>query len=145
VQNEARKYNLSDRISFIGESTPSVLDKLYDGSSLFVLASHYEGYGIALTEAVVRGLPIVSTTGGAIPETIPSEVGVLVQPADHNALAKALKPLLSHDSDEYGGSGKNRLAKLASASRNHATSLPDWGQAARQFAETILDLTPDGT
>ena len=145
VQNEVQKYTLSDRISFIGESTPSVLDKLYDGSSLFVLASHFEGYGIALTEAVVRGLPIVSTTGGAIPETIPSEVGVLVPPADHDALAKALRPLLFHDSNEFAYSGKNRLARLASASRDHATSLPDWGQAARQFAETILDLTPDGT
>lgn len=145
VQDEVWKYNLSDRVSFIGESTSSALDKLYDGSSLFVLPSHYEGYGIALTEAAARGLPIISTTGGAIPDTIPSEVGVLVPPADHDALAKALGLLLSHDSDDSPDSGKSALAKLAKASRAHAMSLPDWSQAARQFANAVLDLTVDGT
>ncbi len=144
VQEKVRACGLDERISFLGESEPDALDALYDGSSVFVLPSHYEGYGMALTEALARGLPIVSTTGGAIPYTVPAEAGVLVPPGDDEALAAALEPLLSPVSNNGGPSGRQRLATLAAAARRYATSLPDWNQATRAFADAALDLAPDG-
>ena len=144
MQEKVRACGLDERISFLGESEPDALDALYDGSSVFVLPSHYEGYGMALTEALARGLPIVSTTGGAIPYTVPAEAGVLVPPGDDEALAAALEPLLSPVSNNGGPSGRQRLATLAAAARRYATSLPDWNQATRAFADAALDLAPDG-
>jgi hypothetical protein len=84
-----------------GELDTETLDEYYRASTLFVLASHYEGYGMALTEAIVRGLPVVSTTGGAIPYTVPEGAGVLVPPGDAEALSQALRSLLTDDAADW--------------------------------------------
>ena len=93
---------------------------------------------MALTDALARGLPVVSTTGGAIPYTVPREASVLVPPGDYPALAEALRRLLAE------GTGARRRTELACAARRHAQVLPDWTQATRAFADAVLELTPDG-
>jgi glycosyltransferase involved in cell wall biosynthesis len=81
---------------------------------------------------------VVSTTGGAIPHTVPGDASVLVPPGDDAALAEALGRLLAD------GTGAGRRAELARAARRHAQRLPDWTQAAQAFADAMLELTPDG-
>ena len=144
VQEQARQAGLGDRIQFLGECDSNTVDDLYDSSSLFVLPSHYEAYGMVLTEAMARGLPVVSTTGGAIPHTVPSGVGVLLSPGDDRALANALDELLSDSASGSGQSAAQRRAELAAAARRYATGLPDWDRAARAFADATLELTPPG-
>ena len=134
----AREAGVADRLRFTGECRAGELDHLYHRASLFVLPSYYEGYGMALADALARGLPVVSTTGGAIPHTVPADAGVLVPPGDEAALAGALRRLLV----EPGGA--ERRATLAAAARRHARELPDWPEAARRFAEAILALTSVG-
>ena len=92
---------------------------------------------MALADALARGLPVVSTTGGAIPHTVPADAGVLVAPGDEAGLADALHRLLV----EPGGA--DGRGALAAAARRHARELPDWPEAARRFAEAIQALTPD--
>jgi glycosyltransferase involved in cell wall biosynthesis len=122
---------LADRIRFSGELDEGALHALYDAASLFVLPSHYEGYGMALTEALARGLPVVSTTGGAIPHTVPSDAGELVPPGDADALAQVLRDLLTTPDRRLG---------LADAARKRAETLPDWNEAARAFARALLAI-----
>jgi glycosyltransferase involved in cell wall biosynthesis len=95
-----------------------------------VLPSHHEGYGMALAEASARGLPIVSTTGGAIPDTVPPDAGILVPPGDVDALAEALRRLLT----DPGARLRLREAGLAARTR-----LPGWPAQAAAFAHE-LDL-----
>lgn len=137
VLEKVRREGLEDRIEFVGEHGSDALERLYHESSVFVLASHYEGYGMALAEAIARGLPVVSTTGGAIPWTVPAEAGLLVPPADPAALAEALRLVLAPDASQ-------RREALAAAARDHARSLPDWPAAVARFEEALLGFADAG-
>ena len=132
VRARTEAAGLADRIDFVGEHDSSSLDQMYSSASIFVLASHYEGYGMALAEALVRGLPVVSTTGGAIPFTVPADAGLLAPPADAAAFADALRSALD----------RHVRAGLAEAAHRHATELPDWEASVDLFARAILELTP---
>jgi glycosyltransferase involved in cell wall biosynthesis len=129
VRARASELGLDGRVRFLGELDRETLDGWYARSSLFVLASHYEGYGMALTEAIARALPVLSTTGGAIPYTVPAEAGVLVKPGDPDALGRALRSLLSEDS--------TLLDTLRAGAMREAAGLPDWPEAAKGFAEAV--------
>jgi glycosyltransferase involved in cell wall biosynthesis len=124
---------LADRITFVGEHHGDHLARLYRGASIFVSASHYEGYGMALAEALAYGLPVVSTTGGAIPFTVPSAAGLLVEPGDADAFADALRTILAPDAATR--------ERLSEAARQHASGLPDWRDAAAAFAAAVTELT----
>jgi glycosyltransferase involved in cell wall biosynthesis len=91
---------------------------------------------MALAEALVRGLPVVSTTGGAISDTVPSGAGVLVPPGDDRALAGALEPLLAEPE------GAERRAALGAAASRYGRMLPSWDEAIAAFAKAVLELAP---
>lgn len=119
---------LSPRVILAGAVPPDRLAQLYAEADLFVLASRFEGYGMAFAEAISYGLPMIGTTAGAIPETIPAGAGVLVAPDDVGALAAALRRLIA-DRDER--------ARLAQAARAAASRLPTWEDSARLIATAI--------
>jgi glycosyltransferase involved in cell wall biosynthesis len=132
---EARdRAGLRDRIRFTGEVPAEGLDEEWTRASLFVSPSWYEGYGMALTEALARGLPIVSTRGGAIPETLASDAARLVDPGDTAALAEVL--------NELAASPERRRA-MAEAAVAAATSLPRWPRQADLFLRAVRELTSD--
>jgi glycosyltransferase involved in cell wall biosynthesis len=107
------------------------LAALYTGADLFVLASRYEGYGMAFAEALGHGLPIIGTTGGAIPDTVPPDAGVLVEPNDVKALARALRMLIENPKER---------GWLAAGARAAAATLPSWQDSAKLFAGAIEAL-----
>ena len=73
------------------------IDSLMQASDIFVLPSLKEAFGLVILEAMQNGLPIIATKAGGVPEIISSEeFGVLVKPANKQALAKALYKLLIH-------------------------------------------------
>jgi glycosyltransferase involved in cell wall biosynthesis len=133
VRQSVADSGLAGRVTFLGERAGGDLEALYQGASVFVLASHYEGYGMALAEAIARGLPVVSTTGGAVPFTVPADAGVLVPPGNAAAFARALRSVIEP--------GSTRRAELAAAALRHARQLPTWAAAARAFARAVDDLT----
>jgi glycosyltransferase involved in cell wall biosynthesis len=120
---------LTDRIELRGALLEDALGALYAASDLFVLPSHHEGYGMAYAEAMVHGLPVIGTTAGAIPETVPPQAGVLVPPDDVAALAAALRELIESAPE------RERLAAGARAAR-----FPTWPEQARLFARVLDDL-----
>jgi glycosyltransferase involved in cell wall biosynthesis len=134
ILNSVSERHLNHRILFTGECSSSTIAKLYDLSSIFVLASRYEGYGMVLTEAVVRCLPVISTTGGAIPHTLNGTSAVLVPPGNANCLADAIKAALDSHSDNNHRSGKPKGAQ---------SRFPTWDQTIQHFEEAIITLVPD--
>ena len=135
VQHRVEHLALGARIDFTGELDDAALTALLESADVFVLPSWYEGYGMALTEALQHGLPVISTTGGAIADTVPVAAGRLVTPGDGKALSAALAEVL----DSPG----TRQA-MADAARKHAAALPDWSQQAAQFARALTDLAGAG-
>jgi glycosyltransferase involved in cell wall biosynthesis len=121
-------HGLGERVAVLGAVPPERILELYSASDIFVLASRFEGYGMALAEAIAHGLPVVSTTAGAIPDTIPAGAGLLVPPNDVAAFAQALRRLI-------GDRAERR--RLAINARVAAAQLPTWQDSARLFAGAI--------
>ena len=122
------RHELVPRISLLGSVSQSRLSELYAAADLFVLPSRYEGFGMAYAEAIAHGLPVIGTTAGAIPDTVPPEAGVLIPPDDVPALTAALRHLIE--------SPKER-AQLAVGARIAAESLPTWAESAKLFSDAI--------
>jgi len=122
---------LSDRISCTGAVTAERLDALYRGSDLFVQPSWFEGYGMALADALAYGLPIVATQTGAARRNVGSAAGRLVAPGDARALAHALRELLAD---------ARMRAHCAAAARAAAQNLPSWDDTAMAFEEVLAGL-----
>lgn len=119
---------LDERITLAGEMSPEHLRAHWLAADLFVLPSFFEGYGMVVTEAIAYGLPVLTTTGGALAETLPVGAGVQVPPGDADALGAALARLL-RDPAERGG-----LREGARAARDR---LCDWTAASRAFADAL--------
>jgi glycosyltransferase involved in cell wall biosynthesis len=89
----SRQLGLSERTVFAGtrRDIPRILPLL----DLFVLPSLYEGFGIAILEAMAAGKPVVATAVGGIPEfVVPGDTGLLVEPGKAAALAEAIGSLM---------------------------------------------------
>jgi glycosyltransferase involved in cell wall biosynthesis len=124
-------HSLQDRVAVLGAVSPQQLAKLYAQADAFALASYFEGYGMAYAEAVAHGLPVIGTTGGAIPDTVPPEAGLLVASGDIAALAEALHRIISD---------KELRRRLSSGARGAALQLPTWRQSADIFAHALERL-----
>ena len=122
---------LRERVSFSGVLSRRELDRRYAQADLFVLASRFEGYGMVFGEALARGVPILATRSGALPETVPPAAGVLVRPDDPAALAEALRGLLT-DAD--------LRRRLAAGARAAGLRLSTWPQAAAAFAAACEEV-----
>jgi glycosyltransferase involved in cell wall biosynthesis len=87
---------------------------------------------MAFAEALARGLPIVGTTGGAIPQTVPAAASRLVAPGDVAALSEALRELIEDD-------GRRRA--LAAGARAAAARLPSWSESGAKFSDVLALLS----
>ncbi len=86
-------FGLSDRIRFLGNRDD--MASVYAALDLVVAPSRWEGFGLMLIEAMAAGRPIVATRVGAIPEIVrDGRTGVLVEPRDAQALARAITGML---------------------------------------------------
>ena len=125
------RHRLADRILLAGAVPPARLAEYYDRADIFIMPSLYEGYGMVLTEALARGLPIICSRSGAGAEALPDDAALKVPPGDVAALAKALARLIDAPAERR---------RRSDASWAAAANLTRWRDTARIVAGACLGL-----
>jgi glycosyltransferase involved in cell wall biosynthesis len=100
VRDAVRWHGLDDRVRLTGPLTGAALDTAYAAADLLVVPSRAETYGMVVTEALARGIPVLASDAGGLPETLGGDPvgrapGVLVQADDAPALGAALRHWLT--------------------------------------------------
>jgi glycosyltransferase involved in cell wall biosynthesis len=130
-------HGLTGRVDFAGPRTGDELDAAYAAADLLVLPSHGETYGMVVTEALARGMPVLATAVGGVPEALGrapdgSLPGMLVAPGDPAALAAALRSWLTD------GGLRDRLSCSA---RERRRTLTGWDVTSSRIS-TVLKGVP---
>jgi glycosyltransferase involved in cell wall biosynthesis len=133
VRRATRIKGLGDRVRFPGPRTGPELDRAYAAADLLVLASHAETYGMVVTEALARGLPILAAEVGGVTEALGhgddgTRPGLLVPPGDPEALGAALRTWL--------GDAELRT-RLRRAARERRASLRGWPATTSTLARVL--------
>jgi glycosyltransferase involved in cell wall biosynthesis len=104
------KLGIGNLITFTGRIADEQFVREYARATAAVVPSVYEGFGLPVCEAMACGVPVISTTGGALPEVV-GNAGLLVPPADHQALASAILTILQHPqlAQKLGRAGYQRV------------------------------------
>ncbi len=121
---------LAQRVVVTGELATSVVETHWRKTDIFVAASRHEGYGMAVAEAIARGIPVVTTTAGAVGEWLSREAALVVPNGDVNRLADAIGLLLED---------RGRQQTLRDGALQLRRILPDWAETAR-IVSTALEL-----
>lgn len=128
----ASQAGLSDRITWAGVLPARELDDAYARADVLVAPSRTETYGIAIGDALGRGIPVIASRVGGIPETAqPRDAVMLVPPGDPAALGDALRRWLDDP----------RLrASMSAAARHAAPARARWSDTARTIHATLEAL-----
>jgi len=107
-----KKLNLEKRVNFFSNLTQADLRKTYCEAELAIIPSLYEGFGFAAIEAMACGIPIISSSGGALPEVI-KDTGIIIPPKNVKEIYNAVNFLFSspHSAKEFAEKGLQRANK----------------------------------
>jgi glycosyltransferase involved in cell wall biosynthesis len=128
---------LGERVRLTGPRTGEQLAADYAAADLLVLPSRAETYGMVVTEALARGVPVLAAAVGGVPETLGHDLdgevpGIVVPPADVPALAAALRRWLREPEH------RDRLRRSA---RKRRTTLTGWEVTSSCLAEGLERLS----
>jgi glycosyltransferase involved in cell wall biosynthesis len=124
----AEELKIAHRVRFAGELVGEALETAWRGADLFALATHYEGYGMVIAEALKRGLPIVVTAGGAAGALITPESGCVCPVGDRDQVSKSLRRLIF---------GRELRRDLAEQAWQVGQTLPSWNTQSALFASVL--------
>ncbi len=130
IENLVAKLAIGDIVHFTGRIENEAFAEYYAKSTLAVVPSLYEGFGIPAAEAMACGVPLITTSGGALPEVV-GDAGLIVPPADADALASAITQLLDHP---------DQRKHFAKAGLQRVNSVFSWEKAALQVADVYREV-----
>jgi glycosyltransferase involved in cell wall biosynthesis len=124
-----KKLNLDGMVRFTGRLTREELAQRYATARIAVVPSLYEGFGLPAAEAMACGTPVIATTGGALPEVV-GDAGMLVPPANADALAAAIRLLLND---------RQAQQRMSDAGRKRVKEQFNWEQAASRTLDVYRE------
>ncbi len=128
VPAQLERLGLTDAVEFVSGITDERVVELYAEAEIAVVPSLYEGFSLPAIEAMACGVPLVTTTGGALPEVVgtPGECAMTVPPGDAGALAHQIVRTL--DDPE-------QRARLGAGGRRRVLDRFTWRRTAEGTAE----------
>lgn len=141
VFEAVKVYGVTERVVFTGRISAADLEVMYRGAALYVQPSITEGFGLPILEAMQRGVPVVSSDGGALPEVVGGagmivklgngELGVTIQDGDDFAdrLRSAMQKVLREPKlrGKLVAEGKKRVRDFS------------WVKAAKETLKVLLE------
>ena len=107
------RLGLGDIVTTITGVSDDELARLYGEAEVAIVPSLYEGFSLPAIEAMSCAVPVVATTGGALPEVVgvSGETGLLVEPNNPEALVEAIRSLLDDPAlrQRLGDNGRQRV------------------------------------
>jgi len=133
LRHRAGKAGIADRLRFTGPLTGEALDTAYRSADVLVHATRGETYGMVVSEALARGLPVIATAVGGLPDSLGyapdgARPGILVPRDDPCALTSALRDWLTDSAL------RSRLREAALARRR---TLATWSTTSEQVARVV--------
>jgi glycosyltransferase involved in cell wall biosynthesis len=125
---------MESRVTMHGIVERHEISTVFLNADLFVMPSLFESYGMALVESLAHGIPVVTTSAGNIPYTVPDGMGLLTEPGNEEQLADAIRSLFD-DPAKY--------SSLCTAASRYYLQARSWEQAVAEF-EMILRNTGNG-
>jgi glycosyltransferase involved in cell wall biosynthesis len=122
------RLSLGGAVQFAGGVDHDRIVELYAEAEVAVVPSLYEGFSLPAIEAMACGVPLVATTGGALPEVVGThdETALLVPPGDPGSLAAAIGELLDDP---------QRRARIGAAGRSRVLERYTWAATAAGTVE----------
>lgn len=133
VQALIDQHRLSSRVTLAGSVEASEVADHYHRADALVMPTYYEGYGMAVAEALARGLPVVSTSAGAIPDMVGTDAGIVVPIGDLDALTEALRAVIQDTA---------LRARFRAGAQRARLRLPTWDDAAAALSVALAHVTP---
>lgn len=131
VRAAITRHGLGGRVRLTGPLTGPALAAAYAAADLLVLPSRVEAYGMVVTEALARGIPVLAADAGGVRDAL-AGAGTLVPPGDVAALAAALRRWWADPALRDG---------MRAAARARRGRLDGWEVTSRCLAEV---LRPNG-
>jgi glycosyltransferase involved in cell wall biosynthesis len=128
VPAQIERLGLQGAIEFVSGVSDERIVELYAEAEIAVVPSLYEGFSLPAVEAMACGVPLVTTTGGALPEVVGKrgESAMTVEPGDPGALAQAIIDVLHDDA---------LRARLGEGGRARVLDRFTWRRTAEATAE----------
>ncbi len=119
---EAASLGLSNRVEMPGWLSPEEAQQKLSDADIFVLPSHNEGLPMAILEAMAKGIPVITTPVGAIPDlVIQDQTGIMVPAGDAVSLASALASLVNNSGKRLQMGQKARQKIISEFTVLHCT------------------------
>ncbi len=131
VRTDIQRAGLESRVRLTGRLDQTALAGEWRQAHLYVSGSRHEGYGMAVADAIARGVPVVTTPAGAVATWLDPDAGIVAGADTHSALSDSIRDILAD---------RNTYSRLREGAIRARQKLPVWRDTASKHDAALKDL-----